>query len=198
MYFTEIKLDAKSYRRQHDLTDPRRYHGYIERSFPTEIKNRVRKRHLWRLEYDNKLILISADKPDTKRLMKYATKVGTIDYDLFLSELKSDKIYHFKLIANPTKRNIRTRRRVPLLTMDEQGNWLQNKSDQHGFHLINYSIHPTAARTIHSKQYNINSICYIGRLRIIDLPEFKSALCNGIGQERAYGRGLLTIEPEQE
>lgn len=41
----------------------------------------------------------------------------------------------------------------------------------------------------------ITSVTYEGLLRISDLATFKQALLNGIGPNKAYGHGLLTIAP---
>ena len=193
MYLTKITLDLRNHRVYKDLTDLRCYHGYLENAFSAEIMLGVRKRHLWRLDKGGSILLLSEDKPDRIKLMNFAKKVKTIDYDLYLSGLNSDRTYHFELVANPTKKNIKTKQRIPLLTVPEQKQWLQKKAENNGFRILNCDIQRTTSNLIHYKEYKISSVNYTGVLQITNLPVFKSALTKGLGQSKAYGQGLLTI-----
>ena len=50
------------------------YHDFIESAFPAEQMAGIRRRHLWRINRGN-ILLISENKPDLYELSKYATGI---------------------------------------------------------------------------------------------------------------------------
>jgi CRISPR system Cascade subunit CasE len=126
----------------------------------------------------------------------------------------------FRLLANPTKKVGTTTksqrkagivknngRRVGILNHDRQIEWLRRKGDQNGFELLSVQadnsisdVVQTKMRTIYGRRKTIQSnpitmhtVMFDGRLRVVDIDIFRSALRNGIGPGKAYGCGLLSI-----
>lgn len=46
-----------------------------------------------------------------------------------------------------------------------------------------------------NRRVRLSRVTYEGILEIIDLEKFRKALSQGIGREKAYGMGLLTVIP---
>ena len=79
----------------------------------------------------------------------------------------------------------------------EQLNWLKQKAQTAGFILKQVKL-TNAAMVIlkHNQQRptKLQSVTFTGILQITDLTAFKYALTHGLGREKAYGFGLLTIK----
>lgn len=189
MYITQIKLDLNNRLLYKDLTNLHRYHGYLESAFPAEQLLNVRKRHLWRLE-NQTILLVSEDEPDHEVLNKYGNSQSK-NYDKFLNNLSTKRMYRFELVANPLQRD--KRKRIPCNDNKQRIDWLRNQSEYHGFKLQDVRIKKVKKYHIDHHDFTVKTVDFVGYLEIIDLPKFKKALVNGIGREKAYGCGLLTV-----
>ena len=70
MYMSRVEIDTKNISNFRKLTHVGAYHSWVEESFPSEVEQNQRLRHLWRIDYlkDRKyLILVSENKPDMKK-----------------------------------------------------------------------------------------------------------------------------------
>lgn len=87
---------------------------------------------------------------------------------------------------------------------DEPGRrkWLETQAQKHGFFLGDFEIagsrpiwvsRPTGESR--SRKWALNDVSYAGRLTVTNAKAFEMALNTGIGREKAYGFGLLTIFP---
>ena len=47
----------------------------------------------------------------------------------------------------------------------------------------------------HQRQVKISRVSFEGVLRVTDVNKFKDTLTHGIGREKAYGMGMLTVIP---
>ena len=116
--------------------------------------------------------------------------------------------YRFDLLANPTKKliirdssGVQTKgRRVPLLHEYEQRQWLEKKGRQHGFCIFEDSrlaIDP--AKTILFRRKNIKGshvgVRFRGVLSVTDHNCFSEAFRKGIGSAKAFGFGMLLLQP---
>ena len=66
-------------------------------------------------------------------------------------------------------------------------------SEYHGFKLQNVRIKKVKKYHVDQHDFTVKTVDFVGYLEITDLPKFKKALVNGIGREKAYGCGLLTV-----
>ena len=82
-----------------------------------------------------------------------------------------------------------------------QKKWLSSRAKRLGF-----SVDENEFQTVQSKWYDFRkkngtgsfrirllSVTFEGILTITDAKQFRETLCNGIGREKAYGQGLLTV-----
>ena len=203
MYLSRLKIDTKNYCTLRAMQNLEVLHGMVERSF-----SGPRQRNLWRLDQLNEsdyILLLSKVPPDTKVL---AEQIGfpeeeweTKSYDSLLNRIKKGTYWRFRLNANPTTKVSRgkgKRGKVKAITINaRQKEYLERQSAKYGFDLIHdqYEITRSEWKTFKKgkKMSYILSVTYEGILQVTDADQFCDALINGIGREKAYGMGLLTV-----
>lgn len=190
MYITQIELDLRNhliFKKLRSLDD---YHAYIESAFPAEQLLGVRKRHLWRLDGQS-VLLVSEDEPDEEALGKYGN-VTTKDYSKFVKNISSTRPYQFKLVANPLQMDIKNRR-IPCHGNSQRLEWLENQGARYGFKVIQAQVVGYKENKIRKHRFTVKSVTFEGILQVTDTKKFKQALAQGIGREKAYGCGMMTI-----
>lgn len=190
MFLTQIKLDTNNHRIYKDLTNLRAIHGYIEQAFPAEQLLHVRKRHLWRLDGQT-ILLLSEDKPDTSRLKKYAKTVKMCDYTPVLKSVKAGAVYRFKITANPTM--VGFHKRIGAYNTNEIIKWFKHQAELHGFTFEEATVTNKEKHRIPHHAFELQSATLTGYLKVTDPDKFINALTTGIGREKAYGMGLLSV-----
>lgn len=206
MYLSRIELDISNRNTMKALQSLSKFHGAVENSFSGE-----RKRKLWRIDdlRGKKYILIlSEDKPN---LHSFAEQYGyeggyiTKDYSSLLDRISKGSKWQFRITANPTVFARKTPggklRNMPHITTEYQKKWLMDRAEKNGFSLDSDSF-----QTVKNKWYKfykkdgeksplvrLLSVTFEGVLTVTDEDKFKETLCNGIGREKAYGQGLLTV-----
>lgn len=211
MYLSRVKIDIKNRRKIRDLNHLGAYHKWVEDSFVDEIESGFRTRKLWRVDQigsDSYLLVLSREKPDLQRLEKYGVKgsAQTKDYRPLLDRLREGDKLSFRLVLNPVKsissgkESGKRGRIIPLVTADQQLQYLIDRSFDHGFSVKSDEVMITGRSFEILRRKNKQSVkvciaAYGGLLTIEDLERFRSALVNGIGKKKAYGCGLLTVIP---
>lgn len=165
------------------------------------------------------LLLVSEHKPNLEKLARYgiASSAQVKSYDPFLSYLQQGMRAQFRLTANPTYSVTQSGKRgkvYPHITSDQQLQWLGSRALKSGFKFVSKEhlaindaalnlnnvdivsrdfpiLHKRGNRTV-----KLSRVSFEGQLEITDLSTFKNTLVNGLGREKAYGMGLLTIIPE--
>lgn len=203
-YFSQVAIDTNNRQKLQDLTHLGAYHNWVEQSFPEEIANQERRRHLWRIDKVNGhhyLLVLSQDKPDLKKLEHYGIPqtAQTKEYTQFIDRLHEGDILRFKLTANPSYRS--NGRIYPHVTVTQQKQWFQDRVTKWGFS-VTYNNQPTFdithrdyAKLYHEREIKLSRCTFEGILKITDLAQFKHTLTHGVGREKAYGMGLLTVIP---
>lgn len=209
-YFSRVQLDWDNQRKMINLWNLGAFHNYVEQSFPKEIKKGIRTRHLWRidrLQGKEYLLLISEDKPDLNLLCKYGVNgtAQTKEYDSFLEKIEKNQFFYFRLTANPvykaTKKGQSEGKVYPHVTVEQQRKWLLDRSEKNGFKILAEKHFDIVSRNwpiLYKKKNHwvrFSRVSYEGMLQVIDETKLRSALVKGIGKEKAYGMGLLTIIP---
>lgn len=222
MYLSRVEIDTNNRYKIRDLTHLGAYHNWVEQSFPKEIASGKRLRHLWRIDQlgDKKyLLVLSEDKPELRELEKYGVSgtAATKPYGQLLDSLKVGQIVRFRLTANPTHKVRRfsgdqVGHVVPHVTVAQQCKWLLDRSEKSGFELLEQPASVFEANQLR-KAFNVTNreypilrkkkggtvklsrVTFEGVLRITDVDAFRVVMMKGLGREKAYGMGLLTILP---
>ncbi|HBG02798.1 MAG TPA: type I-E CRISPR-associated protein Cas6/Cse3/CasE [Firmicutes bacterium] len=211
MYLSRVKIDGSNRQKTKDLDHLGAYHNWVEESYPNEVEVGERSRKLWRIDHlggDSYLLVLSRGKPDLGRLERYGVKgsAETKDYNVLLNKLGTGDRLRFRLVLNPVvslsqgKTSGKRGRVIPLVTADQQLQFLEQRSLQHGFSVKKDEV-IIASRSFeilkrrNQKPLKICKVAYEGLLTIGDLELFKAALMNGLGKKKAYGFGLLTVIP---
>lgn len=208
MYLSRIEIDSANRRKIKDLSHLGAYHNWVENCFPNEIKEGKRLRHLWRidkLQEKDYLLLLSAEKPDMDVLNRYGV-IGTAqskEYTPFLRRLASKQKARFRLTANPSYRKCvpgqKKGKIYPHITLQQQKEWMQKHAAMSGFSVTekSFDVVERGYSILYkgNRRVRLSRVTYEGILEITDLEKFRKALSLGIGREKAYGMGLLTVIP---
>lgn len=201
MYLSRITLNTALRETMKALVSPNLFHGAIERSF-----DGARARRLWRIDDLNGkkyILIVSESIPDLRQFAEQfgiAGEYETRDYSPLLNRITEGGKWQFRLTANPvvTKMNGKIMAHV---TPEYQKKWLADRAEKLGF-----SLDEDEFQTVQSKWYDFHkkdgkggarvrllSVTFEGMLTVKDAGRFRETLCSGIGREKAYGQGMLTI-----
>lgn len=210
MVLTKMVLDPAKRRCAMALASPNLLHGAIEDAFRSDSDGWSPERKLWRLDTLGGrpvLLLLSESRPDlTSAAEQFGAdgKWESRSYDAFLSGICAGDRRRFRLTANPViAKKEETGKRGKVLshvTVAQQEKWLADRAAKNGFSLIEDEYTVTASRWIsfrkgseNGRQVSFHSVTFEGVLTVTDADAFRKALCEGIGREKAYGCGLLTV-----
>ena len=210
MYLSRIKLNVRKHIDRSLQITPQVVHALVASSVKGNLDCG---RELWREEEVNGneyLLIFSKHKPDftqiSEKLCDKGTEGESMDFTERLNSVENGAVFRFKLTANPTRtisvdvNGVRKDKRVGLEKEEDQKAWLIRQGTQHGFEIQGGQIRvqesgaedfikPCGTRVTYI------SATFIGELKVTDAEKFKAALLSGIGREKAYGCGLLTILP---
>ncbi|KRK34968.1 type I-E CRISPR-associated protein Cas6/Cse3/CasE [Loigolactobacillus bifermentans] len=217
MYLSRVEIDTKNRQKLKNFTHLGAYHNWVEQGFPDEINHGERRRHLWRLDQltgKNYLLVLSENEPNKGQLEKYGVlgTATTKSYDQFLDTIKIGDIMRFRLTANPSytaPRPGQKRGRIyPCVTIARQRQWLIKKAQAAGFKLVwqqpaidevDGFVFDVVSRDypmLHRKTghgVHLSRVVFEGLLQVQDLTAFKGTLIKGLGREKAFGMGLMTV-----
>lgn len=222
MYLSRVEIDVNNRAKTKDLTHLGAYHNWVEQSFPQEIAAGQRTRHLWRIDRlagKKYLLVLSESAPDLEQLVTYgvAGTAMTKSYDRLLDSIHEGQILQFRLTANPTYSIIKPVQKqgrvVPHITVAQQRGWLEKRAEKAGFQIVKQeSVHSDDQESalafdivnrewpmLHRKAghgVRLSRVTFEGLLRVADVDEFKQTLTKGLGREKAFGMGLMTVIPE--
>jgi CRISPR system Cascade subunit CasE len=179
-------------------------HGAVEGAFPGP-----RKRKLWRIDKlvgRTYLLLLSEDEPDLLEASAQFGEAGweSKKYDNLLSKIEDGTQWRFRLVANPTisvKSKDGSRSVVKAhIALQYQKKWLLQRSFDAGFVLTEDSFTVVGKRWQRfykggesKRPVNFLAVTYEGVLLVVDAERFRHTLVEGLGREKAYGMGLLTV-----
>ncbi len=208
MYLSRIKLNTTLQNTIKALVAPNMFHGAIENCEKCEKNERTRK--LWRIDnlYGERYLLILSetqiDFSDVANQFSGYCEYESKSYDSLVERITDGSKWQFKLRANPTVQKYdekKGRGKVIAHTVNSlQEEWLSKQSKKYGFSLSDGEWLVT-----HSQWYifkkkkeckssvKIFAVTYEGTLTVTDKELFKNALINGIGREKAFGMGMLTV-----
>lgn len=189
------------------------FHGAIESSFSEK-----QERNLWRLDQVNDklyLLLVSKQKPNLTVMHQQFGKPNTspdwktIEYSPFIENIQNGSRWQFRLVVNPTKstkeqqsKELKYRGRVRSVTEGEMLEWLADRSAKRGFSVkrgeydvVGIQWLDFQKKVTSLEHVKFRMVTYEGILTVTDRDKFAETLVNGIGREKVYGQGLLTVVP---
>lgn len=204
MYLSRIKLNTSRMKTACALNVPSLFHGAIESA------DDERTRKLWRVDtlYGKQVLLIlSEHKIDFSSVAEqfgYNESVESKQYDGLLDRITNGSRWRFRLKANPTFQQYdkKTGRGKILahITSEYQGEWLKKQSEKNGFSLTDEEWLITGSQRYNFKKnknkrdyVKMLAVTYEGILTVTDADAFRNALIKGIGREKAFGMGMLTV-----
>ncbi|QIB68684.1 type I-E CRISPR-associated protein Cas6/Cse3/CasE [Aminipila butyrica] len=207
-YISRVQIDTENRRKISELTHLGAYHNWVEKSFPEEFTAGERSRKLWRIDQlkgRSYLLIVSQGKPDLTQLESYGVS-GTGQcktYEPFLQSLTDGQKMSFRLTANPVravKQESQRGKVYPHITAAQQLEYLEKRAERLGFSLINndYQIVQRDFPILKKKggkSMKLARAIYEGSLLIEDAEIFKKILTEGVGKEKAYGFGMMTVVP---
>ena len=115
--------------------------------------------------------------------------------------------YAFDLLANPTRKvaaftangqRAHNGKRLALLDETSRQTWMQGKATQHGFCLDGFLSIEDAGTSVFWRRSRAGmhlGVRFRGRLHVTDREQFIHAFYHGIGSAKAFGFGLLLLQP---
>lgn len=208
MYLSRIKLNTSLTKTMKGLASPSLFHGAIESSENCEKEERTRK--LWRIDKlrgEDHLLILSESKIDFSSVSKqfgYGEEFESKCYDNFLESISEGSRWRFRLRANPTVQKYAPEKgrgkAIAHITIKHQEEWLKKQSEKYGFILSDEEWLVTESHWYNFKKNRADkssikllAVTFDGILTVADIDKFRSALTEGIGREKAYGMGMLTI-----
>ncbi len=200
-YLTQAVLDYEAAARG-KLRDVYDWHQLVWNAFPgRDSQPRDFLTRLDRRERDRQFrLLIVSPRPPIRPDM-WPNGPGTWQSQVIGPAFFSHRNYRFQLRANPTKRDIVSRKRLPLRTTEEQAAWLCRKASQSGFAVDEEVLRMTPEgrewfRIEKRSQSGFHhSVDFEGVLIVTDETPFETAFIKGIGSAKGFGFGLLSLAP---
>lgn len=206
MYLTRIPLNTRRRETMVALSSLNKLHGAIESCFPGG-----RQRRLWRIDTLNDLtwlMLLSETVPDLTRLQAqfgFLNRPGeSKSCDALFSRIKEGTRWRFRLVANPTRSipgfNGKRGKVVAESRLSGQEKWLMDRAESCGFSVTQDSF--TVMRSewkqfdkLKDKGHHVSilQVTYEGVLEVTDAKRFVETLSCGMGRDKAFGVGMMTV-----
>lgn len=148
-------------------------------------------------------MIISKDIPDfTSFNVRFGfdnCKAGIKNYDTFIKKLHINDVLKFHITVNPTI--TKKGKRIPLnMNRTEKqpycsDDWLKDRIQTNGAEIISAQISSYEHHQIikNDRKITLVTATFDGNLKVTDIDKFSKALIAGIGHEKAYGCGMLSV-----
>lgn len=222
MFLHRIHLDPHCREARRDLSDPYQLHATLCRAFCPPDRKCPEGEILWRLEPETdsngypRVLVQSRTIPNwagigVKEWLAKADPPIDLKNRLKPDSLKIGQRFRFRLRANPCV--TRDGKRLGLLRLEEQEQWIARKGHLHGFVLpqlpsfdlsearqARVDVRVSQEQMLRGIQHagngiRIFSVLYDGMLSVNEPAKFRDALQTGIGHGKALGLGLLSVAP---
>lgn len=197
MYLSRVMLDPLAKRVRKGLADPRTMHRIVNSAFPAGMNGW--ERVLWRQETQGHvpflLVQSLVEKPDWSSLPDeclYRDRLNlNPELKTFGVQLRPQQVLRFRLRANPTVK--RNGKREGLYRESEQLAWIQRKSTDNGFRLVDVRMQARKIEVAGDAPLCLLAVQFDGILQVLDPDKVLNALRRGIGPAKAFGLGLLSL-----
>ncbi|WP_428939775.1 type I-E CRISPR-associated protein Cas6/Cse3/CasE [Fontivita pretiosa] len=209
LYISAIRVPADSEFAATAWWDYYRLHQLVCRGF-ADRRALAEARVLFRCDIEGDwafLYVQSRTKPDWSKLEPPLSDCVAGPTELQLPSLQPGLRLRFRLLARPSvrigeKSSPDRGRRLTLEREPEQRQWLQRKGMIHGFEVHTCTLtdriwHDTrAGHTLPNGQLlPLHAVLFDGVLSVVDPDKLWHAIRNGIGPQKAFGFGLLSVAP---
>jgi len=213
MFLSRIEINIYRRETRKALDSPQVMHAAIMASFPS-FGDKTEQRVLWRIDRlgPSTYVLVQSEiKPDFTHMVdqfgwpESGQTWETLDYDGFLSHISEGEIWRFRLTANPVrsvKQEGSSRGKIYAhVTVAQQEKWLSDKADKLGFSVkdsegnqtFNVKERSTIAFNRGNCKVTVSYATFEGTLTVKDAELMRKTMKEGIGREKAYGCGLITL-----
>ncbi len=188
MFQTLIHFNPSSTHAQRLLDQPYRIHYMLEHI------NTNRERILWRLSED-RLLVRHMNPLDWTELDKTHPNLGDRSHTRMNLDLPIGTLHLFNLFAFICKLDENGKWRVQ--RPEHYIEWLHKRSQHIGFELLETQVNkaPDYFVRMNSTQMRAQPMKLAGILQIADSTALLHSLQSGIGRMRAYGCGMLLLQP---
>ncbi|MBF2035776.1 MAG: type I-E CRISPR-associated protein Cas6/Cse3/CasE [Leptolyngbyaceae cyanobacterium T60_A2020_046] len=202
MYLSKLVLNARETLVLRDLSNAHKFHQRIMQAFPDE-NSRENPRQDWhvlfRHEPDSDVVLVqSALEPDWSKLPdRYLCDSATKQVNFTVDQLSAQHIFQFRLRANPSKRDPKTKKTIGFYHRPDQLAWLERQGDRCGFRLHSADVIPSpnvfGQKGDGAAPIRITTALFQGVLEVTTPEPFLAVLQRGLGRGKSYGCGLLSL-----
>jgi CRISPR system Cascade subunit CasE len=213
VFLTKLTIDVRSrtFRRDHgNIHDMHRTVMSAYPDMPEETPGRQAHGVLWRLDAARGgfvQYVQSHIEPDWTKLPAghLAAPAEVRPLRPVLDAIATGRKLSFRLVANPTKCDPKTHKRIAHRQPEQQVEWLIRQGERHGFMIASAAggvpdvaplpIPSLVGRKDDRKKITVQPVRFDGHLVVTDADAFTDALLNGIGRAKAYGCGLISLAP---
>jgi CRISPR system Cascade subunit CasE len=205
MYISMIRLEPNGNKTWDIIKDCYEMHKDILSAFPDYNGNvREKLNILYKvIKIKEKInILIKSDiEPDWDKSRIYKNmQHESKNMSGIKDKITNGDIFQFDIDVCPSKKiktGSKNSKRIFLYKREDQTEWLERKGEQNGFEVFHIEqIDIDEPETLYGRKKDVffYKTKMTGVLKVIDKDKFINALYKGIGSEKAFGCGLLTIK----
>jgi CRISPR system Cascade subunit CasE len=202
MYLSQLVLNSRQSQVHRELGNAHKFHQRIMQAFPDE-ESREKPREDWhilfRQEPESDVVLVqSGIEPDWSKLPdQYLQKHAVKEVNFTAAQLATNGLFQFRLRANPSKRDNKTKKTIGLYHRHDQLAWLERQADRCGFRLLTADVMPSpnvfGIKKKGSSPIRITTALFQGVLEVTAPEPFVSTVQHGLGRGKSYGCGLLSL-----
>ena len=213
MYLSQLFLNSQKAFVLREIGNAHKFHQRIMQAFPDDescdgqrpVPKDHRPREDWHilfrheLDSDKNVVLVQSEiEPDWSKLPdQYLRNHAVKEVSFTTTQLSANGIFQFRLRANPSKRDSKTKKTVGFYRRPDQLAWLERQADRCGFRLLSADVIPSPNVFGIKKQgaapIRIATALFQGVLEVTAPESFVSTVQHGLGRGKSYGCGLLSL-----
>lgn len=220
LYLSKLALDARHPQTRSELDRPHEIHRTLSQAFANVSAARILFRAERPANSEPVVLVQSQIQPDWERARARLDHVREVETREFgLTRLREGQQLRFKLQCRPSRREFvrgGTGRRIALTSPEDLFDWLAKKGSRSGFQLVEAGFDrvywldsrssvrgqlqgvaksgaglPSRMRV--KDEPTLGGVLFEGTLSVTDSDALRTAVSSGIGPQKAFGFGLLSL-----
>lgn len=126
---------------------------------------------------------------------------GSIQSKIVPKEFLNHQYYAFQILINPVQKSLKDKRLIPIISRENLIPWFTEKEKNWGFisDTASLDVYGLGVQIINRSKTKIihNKAVFRGTMQVSDKIKLKHCFENGIGKGKAFGFGLLQLQPLQ-